>query len=177
MTSDRRQHVRTWRVLVAVPAGILLVPVRAVGPARAAESQWVDFGGNARAYSAVYSVSVGGLDYDVTRGLDNNIWFRYSRGPWQLLGGHAAARTTSPPRIVEFPPGRAMTLIRGTDQEIGYSQANNGGTNSWTPWTPWTRLPAGANAIGSTAQAAAAGDRREPTNGPCTHNGCQPSLG
>jgi hypothetical protein len=86
------------------------------------------------------------VNYSVTRGTDNNIWFRYGYGQWRQLGGFSTARTPSPPRIIEFPRGRAMALIRGTDNEIWYSQANNGATNSWTSWT---RLPAGANAIGS----------------------------
>jgi len=133
-------------VLLASLAGLLLLLTGAVGPAQAAETQWIDFGGNARALSAVYSVSVGGLDYQVTRGTDGNVWFRYAAGTWRPLGGFSTARTPSPPRIVEFPRGRAMALIRGTDNEIWYSQALSGATNSWTSWT---RFPAGSNAIGS----------------------------
>lgn len=139
-------RVRTRRALAAVLAGIVLVLAGGVGPAQADESPWVNYGGDARAYSAVYSVGIGGSTYDVTRGDDENIWFRYNSGGWQPLGGDNAARTPSPPRIVEFPPGRAMAIHRGTDNELWYSQVNNGAANSWTPWT---RLPAGANAIGS----------------------------
>ncbi|MGW1694966.1 hypothetical protein, partial [Streptomyces sp. NPDC002399] len=143
----RKRLTRAWRGVMAAFAGTILVLTVAQSPAHAAETEWISFdGGQARVLSAVYSVAIGGATYDVARGTDNNIWFRYNGGSWNPLNGDPASRTTSPPRIVEFPPGRAMTVIRGLDGEIWYSQVNSGSLNSWTSWT---RLPAGANAIGS----------------------------
>ncbi|MFF8833130.1 hypothetical protein [Streptomyces sp. NPDC015131] len=144
MRGDRR---RRWRAVLAAVAGSLLVLGGTPGPAQAAETEWISFdGGQARVLSAVYSVAIAGATYDVARGTDNNVWFRYNGGNWRPLGGDSASRTTSPPRIVEFPRGRAMALVRGLDGEIWYSQANSGSANFWTSWT---RLPAGARAIGS----------------------------
>lgn len=147
MSLVRQRMVRGWRAVLAAFAGVVLVLAGTPGPAQAAETEWISLDGNqSRVLSAVYSVTISGATYDVARGTDNNIWFRYNGGSWHPLGGNNASRTTSPPRIVEFPPGRAMVVIRGTDGEIWYSQANNGSLNFWTDWV---RLPAGANAIGS----------------------------
>lgn len=138
---------RSRRALLAAFAGTVLVLAGAQSPATAAETEWTSFdGGQSRVLSAVYSVAIGGATYDVTRGTDSNIWFRYNNGAWRPLGGDTASRTSSPPRIVEFPPGRAMAVVRGMDGEIWYSQVNSGSANYWTAWT---RLPAGARAIGS----------------------------
>ncbi|KUO09256.1 hypothetical protein [Streptomyces sp. DSM 15324] len=132
---------------MAALAAVLLALAGTQSPAQAAESEWVSFdGGQARVLSAVYSVFIGGATYEVARGTDNNIWFRYNGGSWGPLGGYSSSRTTSPPRIVEFPPGRAMAVVRGLDGEIWYSQVNSGSANFWTAWT---RLPTGARAIGS----------------------------
>ena len=104
---------------MAALAAVFLALAGTQSPAQAAESEWVSFdGGQARVLSAVYSVFIGGAAYDVTRGTDNNIWFRYNGGTWRPLGGDSSSRTTSPPRIVEFPPGRAMAVVRGLDGEI-----------------------------------------------------------
>ncbi|MFE7595027.1 hypothetical protein ACFU6K_37055 [Kitasatospora sp. NPDC057512] len=144
----RRKHVtRGWRAAIAALIGSVLVLASAQSPAQAAETDWSSFDANqARVLSGVYSATINGATYDVVRGTDNNIWFRYNGGRWNPLGGDNASRTTSPPRIIEFPPGRAMTVIRGLDGEIWYSQVNSGSANFWTSWT---RFPAGARAIGS----------------------------
>jgi hypothetical protein len=147
MLSARKRSTRRRRAVLAAVAAGLLVLCGTPSPAQAAESEWTSFdGGQARVLSAVYSVAIGGATYDVARGTDNNVWFRHNGGQWRALGDFAATRTTSPPRIVEFPRGRAMALIRGLDGEIWYSQVNSGSANFWTAWT---RLPAGARAIGS----------------------------
>ncbi len=145
LTRERRP-ARVRRVLIAALLGNLLLLVGMPGPAQAAETDWINFGGDARTYSAVYSVTINGATYDVGRGVDNNVWFRYNGGSWRPLGGDNSTRTTSPPRIVEWPPGRAMVFVRGLDGEIWYSQVNSGSANFWEPWT---RLPTGARAIGS----------------------------
>ncbi|MFF3005340.1 hypothetical protein ACFVTF_21285 [Kitasatospora sp. NPDC057940] len=147
MPSTRKRLARGRRAVMAAFAGAVLVLTAAQVPAHADESNWSSYDGNqARVRSGVYSVTIGGASYEVARGTDDNVWFRYNGGSWNQLNGDPATRTTSPPRIIEFPPGRAMTVVRGLDGEIWYSQVNNGALNSWTPWT---RLPAGANAIGS----------------------------
>ncbi|MEV7681969.1 hypothetical protein AB0O64_25965 [Streptomyces sp. NPDC088341] len=146
VSSTSRKSARGWRAIIGVLAGSLLLLTGIPNSARAAETEWAEIGNGARTLSAVYSVTISGATYDVTRGADNNVWFRYNGGSWRPLGGDNATRTTSPPRIVEFPPGRAMTLVRGLDGEIWYSQVNSGSANFWAPWT---RLPAGAGAIGS----------------------------
>ncbi|MBO1416735.1 hypothetical protein [Streptomyces sp. FH025] len=144
----RRKHVtRGWRAVVATLIGSVLVLAGAQSPAHAAETEWSSFDANqARVLSGVYSVTINGATYDVTEGTDHNIWFRYNGGRWNPLGGFNESRTSSPPRIVEFPPGRAMAVIRGLDGEIWYSQVNSGSANFWTSWT---RLPSGARALGS----------------------------
>ncbi|MFE6865020.1 hypothetical protein ACFVFS_00520 [Kitasatospora sp. NPDC057692] len=147
MEIRRKRVTRAWRAAVATLIGSVLVLAGAQSPAQAAETNWGSFDGNqARVLSAVYSATIGGATYDVARGTDSNIWFRYNGGTWHPLGGDLASRTSSPPRIVEFPPGRAMVIIRGLDGEIWYSQVNSGSANFWTAWT---RFAAGARAIGS----------------------------
>ncbi|MFH8836916.1 hypothetical protein [Streptomyces sp. NPDC017868] len=116
-------------------------------PAQAAETDWANTGGSALGYSSVESVQIGGHLYEVLRGRDNNVYFRFDRnGEFHPLGGDEASRTSAPPRIVEFPPGRALVAVRGMDGEIYYSQVNNPTLNYWTPWT---RIGAGAQAIGA----------------------------
>lgn len=139
--------------LAAITASLLLL-MGAVGSVAAAETDWANVGGGARGYSGLYSVTINGATYDVTRGTDNNVWFRYNGNGWNPLGGDQATRTTSPPRIIEWPPGRAMVLVRGLDGEIWYSQVNSGSANLWAPWV---RLPAGANAIGAPLPTVVAG--------------------
>lgn len=147
MSYFQRSSLRGLRTVMAGVAGCLLLLAGTASPAQAAESEWVSFdGGQSRVLSAVYQVAIGGATYDVARGTDNNVWFRYNGGTWRPLGDYPATRTTSPPRIVDFPRGRAMAVIRGLDGEIWYSQVNSGSANLWTPWT---RLPEGARAIGS----------------------------
>ncbi|MFJ2513008.1 hypothetical protein ACIPEL_38935 [Streptomyces griseoviridis] len=146
MRSTTRPNIRRWLAAVAALVGSLVLLIGVSAPAQAAETSWADVGNGARVLSGVYSVTVGGATYEVARGTDNNVWFRYNNGSWHPLGGDNSARTVSPPRIVEFPPGQVMALLRGLDGEIWYSRATNGPANFWAPWT---RIGSGARAIGS----------------------------
>ncbi|WEH42460.1 hypothetical protein OG233_24660 [Streptomyces sp. NBC_01218] len=145
---------RGWGATLAAIIGSLVLLAGTASPAAAAETDWSNVGGSARAYSGIYSVTINGATYEVTRGTDNNVWFRYNGGNWNPLGGDQSSRTTSPPRIIEWPAGRAMVLVRGLDGEIWYSQVNSGSANFWAPWV---RLPAGAAAIGAPLPTVVAG--------------------
>ncbi|QDY80386.1 hypothetical protein [Streptomyces qinzhouensis] len=141
-----RTALRRWHTAVIAMAAALLLLITAPTAATAAEENWQNLGGQATAQSALYSVVIGGNQYEVVRGSDSNVWFRYNGGAWQPLGGFAAARTASPPRIIEYPPGRALVVIRGMNSELFYSQANAGSANFWTSWS---QLSTGAWAMGS----------------------------
>ncbi|GGZ46165.1 hypothetical protein AB0P12_29045 [Streptomyces subrutilus] len=147
MTSTRgRSLLPRWRAALVAFAAALSLLFATTGPAAAAEGSWQNLGGQATAQSAMYSATIGGNVYDVVRGSDGNVWFRFNGGGWRALGNFEAARTASPPRIIEFPPGRAFVAIRGMNSEIFYSQANNGSANFWTPWQ---QIASGAWAMGS----------------------------
>ncbi|BBC34266.1 hypothetical protein SGFS_055600 [Streptomyces graminofaciens] len=135
-----------WRSITTTAVAALLLFIGASSPASAGEGSWFNLGGDARAQSASYSAVIGGNLYEVVRGSDNNIWFRYNNGTWRALGGFQDARTASPPRIIEFPPGRALVVVRGYDSEIWYTQGNSGSANFWTPWRQFST---GAWAMGS----------------------------
>ncbi|QNP75438.1 hypothetical protein IAG44_42585 [Streptomyces roseirectus] len=140
--------LRRRGTLTALLAALLLTFGLAT-PASADEGRWFNLGGDARAQSASYSVVIGGNLYEVVRGSDNNIWFRYNNNTWRPLGGFETARTSSPPRIIEFPAGRALVVIRGMDSEIWYAQANSGSANFWTNWRQFATENSGAWAMGS----------------------------
>ncbi|MET8978897.1 hypothetical protein ABZX85_25080 [Streptomyces sp. NPDC004539] len=150
--------IRRRGTLTAFVAALLLL-FGVSSPASAGEGSWFNLGGDARAQSASYSVVIGGNQYEVVRGSDNNIWVRYNNGAWRPLGNFEAARTASPPRIIEFPAGRALVVIRGMDSEIWYSQVNSGSANFWTNWrqlsgtawamgSPWLSLSVIAGSTG-----------------------------
>lgn len=135
-----------WQATITALLATLFLLTGTTTPAQAAETAWGNWGDNARANSAAQSVIIAGASYDITRGTDNNIWFRYNGGAWRPLGGDLSSRTTSPPRILEWPRGRAIVFVRGMDGEIWYTQVNSGSANFWTSWA---RLPGGSQSIGA----------------------------
>ncbi|MFI8086678.1 hypothetical protein ACIF6L_38620 [Kitasatospora sp. NPDC086009] len=133
-TTKRRWRAATSRrvqnaAAAALAAGVLLVAV-APAPATAAELDWHGVGVSSLSY--MKSVTVNGNTYDVTRGLDNGIWFRFNNGAWRELGG-LQGRTNYAPAIVQFQD-RVMVAHQGTDSQIYWTVVQNPASNQWEPW-------------------------------------------
>ncbi|MFJ7909031.1 AAA family ATPase [Kitasatospora sp. NPDC096204] len=136
---SRRGTVKWGRALASIAGATLVlsgIPGRA---AIAAETDWSNIAGPSRGFSAIAKVTVGGNTFEVVRGTDNGVWFRYNGGDFRPLGaGHS--QTVDEPAIVQLQD-RIVVSHRGLDGQIYYSFLQSPSANMWTQWA---RVPGDA---------------------------------
>ncbi|MFD7828874.1 hypothetical protein [Kitasatospora sp. NPDC059803] len=120
---------RVRNVIAATLTGSVLL-LATPAPAGAVELDWRGVGVSSLSY--MKTVTVNGNTYDVTRGLDNGIWFRFNNGAWQPLGGFQAQSYYSP-AIVQWQD-RVMVAHQGVDNQIYWTAVQNPSANQWEPW-------------------------------------------
>ncbi|MEU8648676.1 hypothetical protein [Streptomyces sp. NPDC048737] len=128
---------RAW---VALLAGLALLLGVSAGPAAATEGSWINEGGDARSPDALSAQWFRGDLYEVVRGNDNQIWWRYRNGAWQVMPG--GARTYHRPEVVSLlnigtgglQDSRLVVFHVGTDGVVYYSILRGAAGNLWSDW-------------------------------------------
>ncbi|KUO04941.1 hypothetical protein AQJ58_39820 [Streptomyces sp. DSM 15324] len=87
--------------------------------------------------------------YEVLRGEDNRIWWRFANGAWLIMPNDG--RTAHRPEMVTVSDRDNGTpylvvFVAGLDGEVYYSILRGADGNLWTPWT---RMPGTAGASGA----------------------------
>lgn len=133
-------HGRLPRVCVALLAGLLLLLGFPSSAAVAAEGSWINEGGDARSPDALSAQWFQGDLYEVVRGEDNQIWWRYRNGAWQVMPG--GARTNQRPEVISLlnvgtgglQNSRLIVFHVGTNGVVYYSILRGAAGNLWSDW-------------------------------------------
>ncbi|GLW68241.1 hypothetical protein Kpho02_05400 [Kitasatospora phosalacinea] len=122
-----------FAALVFTAAATLTNPA---APAHAADWTWINEGGPAKSPDAISVQWFLGDSYEVVRGYDNQIWWRYRGGDWRIMPYDG--RTVSRPEAVTVRDNtgaqRLAVFIVGNDGNIWYSFLRDAAGNSWTLW-------------------------------------------
>ncbi|MFF3849939.1 hypothetical protein [Streptomyces sp. NPDC002328] len=136
---------RPVRALMTLLAGFALLLGFSASPAVATEGSWINEGGAARSPDAMNATWFAGDLYEILRGNDNQIWWRYRNGEWRVHPGAGITRHRPEIVVIHNTNGadRLAALHVGTTGEVYYSFLGGAAGNVWTGWA---RIPGTANA-------------------------------
>lgn len=146
MRNHRKVRRGVLRITIALAAGFSLTLGISTVPAVAAEGIWLNEGGDARSPDAMNATTFNGEEYEILRGNDNRIWWRYSGyKTWREHPGGGITYHRPEVVVVHNLNGadRLAALVTGTDGQIYYSFLGGAAANVWSGWS---RIPGNAGA-------------------------------
>ncbi|WP_030241839.1 hypothetical protein [Streptomyces sp. NRRL S-350] len=131
----RTMRRRLARALISLLAGLTLLLGYSVAPASATEGDWINEGGPARSAEAMSAAVFQGDRFEILRGTDNRIWWRYRNGEWRVMpGGGITEHRPELAVILNGSTPRLAAFHLGTSREVYYSFLGGAAGNIWSPW-------------------------------------------